>query len=120
MTIREWLALQMDNLLATVFIAVIVAALVGFYKRSTGMAVFVACATASMVVLLAYPLLSAWGWEWQKLVPGLGLIAGLCSVALFKIAIKFSERLEARDQEIADNLVTKAVNAVPGIGKDVR
>ena len=120
MTLRDWLAQHIDDLLATVFIAVIVAALVGFIKRSTGMAVFISCSASATLVMLLYPWISDLGYDWKRVVPGLGVVAGLCAVALFKIAMSFADRLDARNTEIADKLINKAVNIVPGEGKEIR
>lgn len=115
MTLREWLSMQMDNLMATVFIAVVVAALVGFYRRSTGMAVFVACWASSVLAVLGYLVGNAWGYDWRVLVPALGVGSGFCGVAFFKIAMKFSERLEAQDAEIGKRLADKAVGRLEGL-----
>ena len=116
MSLRDWIISQLDNLMATVFIAVVIAALVGFYKRSTGMAIFTSCASSTVLALLSYLVGNSWGYDWRLLIPVLGVGAGMCSVALFKVAIKFSDRLEARDQEIADKLINKGLNAIPGDG----
>lgn len=116
MTLREWLSAHIDDLGATIFIAVLVAALVGFIKRSTGAAVFISCTASAMLVLIVFPWVSG-EWDWQHVVPVLGPAAGLCGLALFKIAMKFSDRLEARDTEIADTLINKGVSLIPGKGE---
>lgn len=116
---REWFHAHLDDLMATLFVAVVVAALVGFLRRSTGIAVFISCSCSATLVLIAFPWLSDF-WDWKKLVPILGVTAGLCAVALFKIAMRFSDRLEARDTEIADRLINKGVNLIPGDGKEIR
>lgn len=113
--IRQWLEVHLDDLAATVFIAVVVAALVGFIKRSTGAAVFVSCACSAMLVLIAFPWLSDI-WDWKKLVPVLGAAAGVCSVGLFKIAMKVGDRLGERDTELADKIINKGASFIPGDG----
>ena len=118
MTLRDWLAQHWDDLCATVFMAVVVAALVGFFKRSTGMAVFISCTAATMLVLMVFPWATELGYGWDRTVPILGPASGLCAVALFKIAIKFAERLEARDTELADKIINKGVSLIPGEGGD--
>jgi len=118
MGIREWFSAHLDDLGATILIAVLVAALVGFIKRSTGAAVFISCSAATMLVLIVYPWVSNLGYRWDQVVPGLGVAAGFCAVSLFKIAMKFSDRLEARDGEIADGLIDKAKSFIPGKGHD--
>lgn len=115
MTLRDWLALHMDNLMAAEFFAVVIAALVGFFRRSTGMAVFMACMVAAVLVLLMYLVGSAWGYEWRILVPTIGVGAGFCGVALFKIAMKFSDRIEERSTETANKLADKAVGRVESL-----
>jgi hypothetical protein len=116
-SLREWLLLHWDDLIATEFMAVVVAALVGFFKRSTGMAVFVSCTAATVLVLMLFPLLSSWGYDWRTLVTVLGPGAGLFAVVLFRIAIKIADRLEARDAEVADKLINKGVSLIPGSDK---
>ena len=116
MTLREWFLSHLDNLGATILISIMVAALVGFIKRSTGAAVFISCAASSMLVLIVFPWVGDM-WTWDRVVPGLGFVAGLCGLALFKIAMKFSDRLEARDVEIADDLINKAKSFIPGKDK---
>lgn len=116
MTLREWLVAHWDDLMATIFMAVVVAALTGFFKRSTGMAVFVACTCSTLMVLIVYPFLSGWGYDWRMTVPVLGPAAGLFAVGLFKIAVKISDRLGDRDTELADKLINKGVSLIPGSG----
>ena len=115
MTLREWLVLHMDNLMATVFFSVIIAALVGFFKRSTGMAIFVACTSATIMALLGYLVGSAWGYDWRILIPSLGVGAGFTSVALFKVAIKIADRVDERNTEIGNKLADKAIGKVTGL-----
>ncbi len=114
MTLREWLSAQMDNLGATIFIAILVAALIGFIKRSTGAAVFIACSCSATLVLILFPWVSDWGYSWQKVVPVLGVGSGFLALGLFSIAMKMADRLQARDVEIADKLINKGVNLIPG------
>lgn len=116
MSMREWLALHWDDLMATIFMAVVVAALTGFFRRSTGMAVFIACTSASILVLILFPFLQGWGYDWRVTVPVLGPAAGLFAVGLFKIAVKISDRLGDRDTELADKLIDKGVSLIPGSG----
>lgn len=118
MTLREWLAVHMDNLMATVFFAVVISALVGFFKRSTGMAIFVSCTSATVLALLGYLIGSAWGYDWKILIPTLGVGAGFCAVGLFKIAIKFAERVEKQDAAIGKKLADRAIGKVVDIGGD--
>lgn len=112
MTLRDWLHIHMDSLMATVFFAVVIAALVGFFKRSTGMAIFVSCTSATILALLGYLLGSSLGYEWRILVPTLGVGAGFTAVALFKIAMKFSDRLEERSTDTANKFADKAIDRV--------
>lgn len=116
MTLRDWLSNHADDLGATIFLSVIVAALVGFIKRSTGAAVFISCLASAMVVLIVFPWVSE-TWDWQHIVPVLGPLAGVCGLALFKVAMKFSDRLEERDAEIADDLINKGKSFIPGKGE---
>lgn len=116
MTLREWLAIHMDNLMATVFFAVVISALVGFFKRSTGMAIFVSCTSATVLALLGYLIGSAWGYDWRILIPTLGVGAGFCAVGLFKIAMKASDRLEERSAEAGRKLADKALGKIVNIG----
>jgi hypothetical protein len=114
---RDWLQLHLDDFMATMFVAVIVAALVGFIRRSTGAAVFVSCSSSATLVLIAYPWISDLGFDWKRVVPGLGVVSGLCAVALFKIAMSFADRLGKRDTEIADSQINKGLSLVPGKDK---
>jgi hypothetical protein len=111
---REWLSTHLDDFMATMFVAVIVAALVGFIRRSTGAAVFVSCSSSATLVLIAYPWISDLGFDWKRVVPGLGVVSGLCAVALFKIAMSFADRLGKRDEEIANRLIDKGISLIPG------
>ena len=114
MNLRDWLAAHLDDFLATMFIAVNVSALVGFIKRSTGTAVFMSCACSASLVLILYPWVSDLGYDWKKVVPTLGTLAGLCAVGLFKIAMALADRLGSRNNEIADRLINKGINLLPG------
>lgn len=114
---RDWLIAHWEDLAATVFMAVMVAALTGFFRRSTGMAVFIACTSATMLVLILYPFLQGWGYDWRTTVLLLGPAAGLFAVGLFKIAVKLSDRLGDRDTELADRLINKGVSLIPGADK---
>ncbi len=111
---REWLSSHLDDFLATMFVAVVVAALVGFIKRSTGMAVFMSCSASATLVLIAFPWVSDFGWDWKRVVPLLGVVSGLGAVGLFKVAMAFADRLGTRDQEIADRLINKGISLIPG------
>ena len=113
---REWFEQHLDDLMATLFVAVIVAALVGFIRRSTGAAVFISCFASATLVLIIYPWVSDLGFDWKRMVPILGAGSGLCAVGLFKIAMAFSDRLGERDKEIADELIDKAKSYIPGKG----
>ncbi len=113
MTIREWLSANGDDIAATVFMSVIVAALVGFRKRSTGMAIFLSGASAATLSLIAYPALTSYGYDWRTGVSILGPLAGACSWAIFGILMKISDRLEARNTELADAAIDKAKGLIP-------
>ena len=114
MNLREWLSAHLDDLGATILIAVLVAALVGFIKRSTGAAVFISCSAATMLVLIFYPWVSNLGYRWDQVVPALGVAAGFCAVSLFKIAMKFSDKLGEKDGELAEELLNRAKSLIPG------
>lgn len=116
MTLREWLAQNGDDIAATIFVSVVVAALVGFRKRSTGMAIFLSGASAATLSLMAYPLLTRWGYDWSVGVSVLAPLSGACSWAIFGILMKISDRLEARNTEIADKLINKGASLIPGNG----
>lgn len=116
MTLREWLAANGDDVTATIFVSVVVAALVGFRKRSTGVAIFLSGASAATLSLIAYPVLTSWGYDWRAGVSILGPLAGACSWAIFGILMKISDRLEARNTELADKLINKGASFIPGDG----
>ena len=115
---REWLQQHIDDLLATMFLAIIVAALVGFIRRSTGMAVFISCACSATLVLVVFPWVSDFGYDWKRTVPVLGVGSGICAVAMFKIAMAFSDKLESKDKEIAGKLMDKAEGFIPGMKEE--
>ena len=114
---REWLSAHFDDFMATIFVAVVVAALVGFIKRSTGVAVFISCSCSATLVLIAFPWVSDFGWDWKRVVPLLGVVSGLGAVGLFKVAMALADRLGTRDQEIADRLIEKGMSFIPGSEK---
>lgn len=114
MSIRDWLAENGDNLAATIFVSVVVAALVGFRKRSTGMAIFLSGASAATMSLIAYPILTRWGYDWSVGVSILAPLSGACSWAVFGILMKVADRLEARNAELADKLIDKGASFISG------
>lgn len=116
-SLREWLSSHWDDLVATIFMAVMVSALVGFFKRSTGMAIVISCAAATTLALISFIVLTNMGYDWKVTVPILGPGSGLLAMGFLRIAIKLADRLGERDQEIADKLINKGLNSIPGSDK---
>lgn len=117
MSLREWLSANSDDLMATVFFSVCIAALVGFRRRSKGAAIFLGGIMSAMVALVVYPVVTSFGYDWRVGVSVVAPLSGACSWALFGILMKISDRLEARDVEIADSLINKGKSLLPGADK---
>ena len=113
-TLREWLESHTDDLAATVFAAVVVASLVGFRRRSTGAASFVSACYGAMMAIIIYPVVSAYGYGWQF---GLGIVGPLCGAlawAIIGVLTRLSDRVDERSTEIADKIIDKGEQFIPG------
>lgn len=107
MTLRQWLIDNSDDLLATLFMTLMISIGVGLRRRSTGAGIFFAGFTSSIMVVVAYPELTAYGYDWRAGVSVLAPIAGACSWAVFGILVSVANHIEKRSNRIAGKIVDK-------------
>ncbi len=113
--IRDWFHDQSDNIIATVFIAVLVALGVGFTKRSTGAAIFLAAFCGAVVSVIATPYLSTYEWySWKFAFSVQAPLCGACGWVAFRLLAAFADRLDARRSHLADRIIDKGESLIPG------
>jgi hypothetical protein len=113
--IREYLKAHSDEMMWAVLAAIFVAAIIGFRRKSTGMANFVACVSAALLAAMAYPLADKMGYSWEYIIPGVAVVCGGLSYTFFSMLIRVSDRIETRGDELADRVIDRVL---PADGKD--
>ena len=113
--LRDWFMAQSDNIVATVFVAVLVALGVGFTKKSTGAAIFLAAFAGATVVVISTPYLSTFDfYNWKFAFSVQAPLCGACGWVVFRLLAAFAYRLDARRSHLADRIIDKGESLIPG------
>ncbi len=116
--IRVWFIEQSDNIVAGVFIAVLVALGVGFTKKSTGAAIFLSAFCGATVVVVSTPYLSTFDfYSWKFAFSVQAPLCGACGWVAFRLLAAVADRLDARRSHYADKIVDKGESAL-SLGKE--
>jgi len=115
---RDWFAEQSDNIVAAVFIAVMVALGVGITKKSTGAAIFLSAFCGAVVVVVTTPYLSTYDfYSWKFAFSVQAPLCGACGWVAFRVLAAFADRLDARRTQLADKVLDKGESLIPGKGE---
>lgn len=109
MSLQDYFKSNGDKIGATVAVAIIVASIVGFRRRSTPMALFVSNVSSALLAGLLFPVAQTYGYSWEVAIPVIGLGSGTCAFAAFSVLMRVADRLEARGDQLADRVIDKVL-----------
>lgn len=111
---RDWLFLQWDWLLSSIFIAVSTSTIIGFKDGTKGGAIAVSNFASAIVAIVLFPFLEKYGYGGPFSLL-LGLFCGACGMATFSVLVSLSNMIERRRAKLAGVLLDRVA---PGTGDD--
>lgn len=107
MSLRQWLERYGDWLGFSQLIALMVGSVIGFMQRSRGLAILFSHVAASVTGIVTFTGGISWGYGVVFVAVSSGVVGGGLGMALFRILLSVSDRLDKRRDEIADKLIDK-------------
>lgn len=105
---KDWLADNLDWLVACVFLSVLTSTGIGLKQGSKGPAIFVSNLAAAVMAVCLYPILQKWGYA-GPFVGLLALFCGACGMACFGVLISLATLIDRRRERIAGGLIDRVV-----------
>ena len=104
-----------DWLAATVIISLLVSSVVGWHRRSKGMALLMSHVASGILAVVLFLLGVSYKHDVLLIAAVAGPLSGAFSYAAFRLLISISDRAEARSSELADRVLDRFV---PGGDKE--
>lgn len=102
----SWLADHWDGLGFALFASGTTGAAVGLSKGARGLALLTSHTVASVLTLIAYPLVTDKGYSWMVAVPVCAVLGGI-GMALLRLLVALSDAIDRRRARLADNILDR-------------
>jgi hypothetical protein len=110
-SLRGWLIHYGDWLVATILMALGTSSVVGWRKRSNGIALLMSHISSGILAIFLFVIGRTLKYDPLTIVVVAGPIGGSCSYAAFSLLLKLNDRLEVRGNQIADGIIDRVTGS---------